>query len=405
MIKVSNLTVRVNGFKILENFSMNVGEGELALITGNSGSGKSLVLKVLSGLAANLYRGITYEGFVEVHGLKPADAWKKGIITYIPQDLSNALILDNVLSELKVFKMDPQKKLELTQFLSGRLDLSADFHTLSAGQKFLALIFLAVASGSKVILIDEPTSYLDSNNLKDTIELLKKLSSELGLTIVIADRSPDLTRCVDKVFLLEKEVSCEPMSLKDVVRGYLNLNHVWFKYPNTRGWVLKDVNLTVEAGEVVLIVGPNGSGKSTLLKIASGMYKQSKGEVLRRGRIFYIPQEPVYWLALDTIEDEVRFRGLSQDIISSAGLNDKRYVSPHALSVGEVRRFSIFLAYASGSPIVLIDEVGLGLDNTSFTCVKRLIEEASARNVATVLTSHNVVEVRHSKVVMLDVSG
>jgi len=404
VIKVTNLTVRVNGYKILENFSMDVGEGELALITGNSGSGKSLVLKVLSGLIDDLYRGVTYEGFVEVHGLNPVDAWRKGIVTYIPQDLSNALISSDLLSELKVFKVSPQKILELTRFLSGRLNLSIDFHALSAGQKFLALISSAIALGFKVILIDEPTSYLDLNNLRDVIALLKKLAGKLGLTIVIADRSPELTRYVDKVFLLEKEVSCRPIALKEVVGGYLNFSNVWFKYPNSREWVLRDVNLRVEAGEVTLVVGPNGSGKSTLLKVASGMYKQSKGEVLKRGRIFYIPQEPLYWMALDTVEDEVRFRGLNPDLISSAGLNSKKDVNPHALSVGEVRRLSIFLAYASGSPLVLIDEVSLGLDKASFTCIEELIEEASARNIATVITSHNLIKIKHSKVVALDVS-
>jgi len=404
VIKVTNLTVGVNGYKIFENFSMDVSEGELALITGNSGSGKSLVLKVLSGLIDDLYRGVTYEGFVEVHGLNPVDAWRKGIVTYIPQDLSNALISSDLLSELKVFKVSPQKILELTRFLSGRLNLSIDFHALSAGQKFLALISTAIALGFKVILIDEPTSYLDLNNLRDVITLLKKLTGELGLTIVIADRSPDLTRYVDKVFLLEKEVSCRPIALKEVVGGYLNFSNVWFKYPNSREWVLRDVNLRVEAGEVTLVVGPNGSGKSTLLKVASGMYKQSKGEVLKRGRIFYIPQEPLYWMALDTVEDEVRFRGLNPDLISSAGLNSKKDINPHALSVGEVRRLSIFLAYASGSPLVLIDEVSLGLDKASFTCVEELIEEASARNIATVITSHNLIKIKHSKVVALDVN-
>src|SRR5215472_1319442 len=57
------------------------------------------------------------------------------------------------------------------------------------------------------------------------------------------------------------------------------------KHPPTEFWALRDVNLTVERGEVLGVVGPNGSGKSTLLQIVSGILEPSRGRVLASGRI------------------------------------------------------------------------------------------------------------------------
>src|SRR5216683_6670762 len=56
-------------------------------------------------------------------------------------------------------------------------------------------------------------------------------------------------------------------------------------HPPTEFWALRDVNLSVERGEILGVVGPNGSGKSTLLQIVSGILEPTRGRVVTRGRI------------------------------------------------------------------------------------------------------------------------
>lgn len=61
------------------------------------------------------------------------------------------------------------------------------------------------------------------------------------------------------------------------------LDHVWFKYPESQDWILRDVNLTIKAGERLALVGVNGAGKTTLVKLLSGLYYPSKGDIKING--------------------------------------------------------------------------------------------------------------------------
>ena len=71
---------------------------------------------------------------------------------------------------------------------------------------------------------------------------------------------------------------------KDTDHGItVDIRHVSFRYPDTERWVLRDVNLSIKAGEKIALVGENGSGKTTLVMLLSRLYRPSEGEILFNG--------------------------------------------------------------------------------------------------------------------------
>jgi ATP-binding cassette, subfamily B, bacterial CvaB/MchF/RaxB len=74
-----------------------------------------------------------------------------------------------------------------------------------------------------------------------------------------------------------------PLGYARPILGRIELRNVWFRYAETEPFVLEDVSLTVEPGQLVTIMGPSGGGKSTLVKIMLGLLEPTSGEVLIDG--------------------------------------------------------------------------------------------------------------------------
>jgi len=78
----------------------------------------------------------------------------------------------------------------------------------------------------------------------------------------------------------------------------ININHLYYRYPNENRFVLEDINLTVQKGDYLIIIGPNGGGKTTLLKLILGLLKTDSGSIQVFGKqpensydkIGYVPQ-------------------------------------------------------------------------------------------------------------------
>ena len=89
----------------------------------------------------------------------------------------------------------------------------------------------------------------------------------------------------------------------------LQMEHVYFQYPDTQEYALEDINLTLQAGEKLALVGANGAGKSTLVKLLCGLYHPTKGRILLDG------------VDISTIQPELYFQEFSvvfQDVFAFA---------------------------------------------------------------------------------------
>ncbi|SFQ40631.1 energy-coupling factor transport system ATP-binding protein [Lachnospiraceae bacterium XBB1006] len=173
----------------------------------------------------------------------------------------------------------------------------------------------------------------------------------------------------------------------------LILNHVNYVYePNTpmERMALRDINLTIEAGEFVGIIGHTGSGKSTLIQQLNGLMKPTYGEVYFHGRDIYdgdfslkelrskvglVFQYPEYQLFETTVFEDVCFGpknlGLSEKEAGLRAFEALEYVkipkelfyqSPFELSGGQKRRVAIAGVLAMRPEVLILDEPTAGLD-------------------------------------------
>ena len=179
-------------------------------------------------------------------------------------------------------------------------------------------------------------------------------------------------------------------------------------------FILKNMNLSLKAGEIVTIVGPNGSGKTTLFKAIIGTVPISKGtiEVKPNLRIGYVPQQ----LKIDqtlpiTVERFLKLSNInfekSQDktelILGSKDLLD---VQINSLSGGEMQRVLLARALINDPQILLLDEATRGLDQPGVATFYRKIENIrKSTNCAILMISHDLHVVMSSSDRVICVNG
>jgi putative ABC transport system ATP-binding protein len=180
---------------------------------------------------------------------------------------------------------------------------------------------------------------------------------------------------------------------------------------------LRDVDLRVEAGELVAVMGPSGSGKSTLLTIAGTLEEPTSGETvvaglevsrlsrnerarLRRHSVGYVFQDFNLLAGLTAVEnvalplelDGVGARAAAtsgQEALAQMDLTEQADRYPDELSGGERQRVAIARAVVGERRIVLADEPTGALDSVNGELVMRLLRAACQRGVAGVVVTHD----------------
>jgi lipoprotein-releasing system ATP-binding protein len=178
--------------------------------------------------------------------------------------------------------------------------------------------------------------------------------------------------------------------------------------------VLRGVDLSVAAGEVIAVLGPSGSGKSTLLHLLAGLDTADGGEVRWSGRRIVHTERDVtrrrashvglvfqhhYLLtelsALENVTLPARIQGrraerAARDLLAAMGLADRDDAPLHALSGGERQRVAVARAMVLGPPVLLADEPTGSLDRSSARDVYRLLcDLARERGSAVVIVTHD----------------
>lgn len=446
----------------LNNLSLTINAGERVAIVGLNGSGKSTLAKIIAGLTA------PDSGYVTLCGEKVfenttacAESYKNarkyiGALFQSPEDQIITTIteediafgLENLQFPRKTMYKRISEALKTVHMEDKRYD---DPSTMSGGQQQRVALASAIAMNSKLLVLDEPTSMLDSFARKDVDALFDNLHKN-GTTIVQITHNFEECKRANRILLLEngilKEVSFNGLktyfSHIELANNHLtkisknkNLTDSRFKenesdiaveisgltvqYDKTSPAVIDDYSLTVKSGETVAIMGENGCGKSTLAKTMCGLLKANSGNITVHGisvrgktskiirqklhqTIGYVMQLPEQQLFADTVRNDVAYGPKNFGLKDSAlkervdetlrllNLENLAEKSPFALSGGQQRLVAIAGVLACKPRVLVLDEPTAGLDFEASLRIREILGMLHNQGVTIILITHNLQE-------------
>ncbi len=348
ILNVENLTFSypLNEHNTLSSVSFSLEKGDFAVLCGQTGSGKTTLLRMLK---PSLCPRGERSGKVSFYG---TDLYENKTnekkIGFVMQNPEQQIVTDKVYHEL-AFALENQnlpnneisrRIAEAAQFF-GIFDIfEENTDILSGGQKQLLNLASVSVMQPDLLILDEPTAQLDPVAAAEFMTVLKKLNTEMGITVLISEhRLDDLLSLCNKLIVVDsveitvcdetsnairninkddkiieympatvrlyKSVKTDsdcPLTVNDgrrfLERNFSNgireyktdetvsvgnkaveINDLYFRYSKDESDVLSGLNLTVYENEIFSILGANGSGKTTALSCIAGLIKPYSGKV------------------------------------------------------------------------------------------------------------------------------
>lgn len=368
---VENLTFkyRTRPELAIENISFELKQGELLLIAGSSGCGKTTLARCINGLIPRSYRG-ELSGKALLYGKEissleiPEMAQTVGTLL---QDPERQIVASNVFNEIAfgpenlglprdeiVMRVEQAMKRLNIEYLRDR-----ETFNLSGGEKQKVALAGVLTMNPSILLLDEPLASLDPASAHEALKAFRSLADEGKTVILVEHRVEDALQIKpDRLLYMEagkikylggieklpteidhtqvklpapwvvqrvkklNKVEETARSHKSAERGepLVVFENVDFRYGEEYPLILQNVNLTINRGDLIAVLGPNGAGKSTLVKHAIGLLKPTRGRVLVEGKdtremsvaqiarvLGYVFQSPTHMLYAPTVTEELEF--------------------------------------------------------------------------------------------------
>ena len=435
----------------LRNINFKVKEGEFILLTGQSGSGKTTVTRLINGLIPHFFEGVL-TGTVKVLGsdiktITPGEMGKN--IASIFQNPRSQFFTTNSTKEvafaLENYGIDRDEMIDRVNCAFHDFEaeslMDRDMFSLSSGEKQKIAIIAAKALNPKIYVFDEPSANLDICSILNLKKMMERLKKQ-GYTVIVSEhRLFYLKNLVDKCLIMKDGKIDRELEKNDIenlhdsdIRAFklrtfklsnikyklkdnlivnkqnadFKVNNLNFSYDVNHS-VLSNCNLEGNFGETVAIVGHNGSGKTTLGKIMSGLLKARGGQFFIEGKltkqkelyksVYFVMQDADYQLYSDSVVSELMLSSMNsikqndekiENAITLLNISSFRNRHPQSLSGGQKQRVTIAAAIASNKKILIFDEPTSGLDYENMKVVSEAINTLRKKGILIFVISHDL---------------
>ena len=415
----------------LAGIDLDVAAGEVVLLEGPSGGGKSTLLRALCGLVPHFHGG-RFSGSVVIDGIdtlatSPAricrvagmvfqDPESQAVLGAVERDVAFGLESAGVDPALIPARVDEALEMAGAAHLRGRA-----ITTLSGGERQRVALAAVLAPGPRLLLLDEPTSQLDEAGAEALLATLRRLT-DAGAGIVLGEHRHDRGRPVADRLVAVRDgriaTPAEPApanarpepARRGIARARLEGIHA--SHPGRE--VLRGVDLTLCAGEITALAGPNGCGKTTLLRVLAGLHQPDAGAVVldraevtdqpaerRFPALGMVGQDPGRHLLTERVHDEVALalarlplaraerrvrvaRALEE--LGLAGLADQH---PLDLSVGQRERVALAAILVAEPGVIVLDEPTRGMDPEGAAALGALLRRRADEGAAVLVATHD----------------
>jgi len=322
----------------LKDISLTVDSGQVLLIAGASGCGKTTLARCINGLIPRSYKG-ELSGKILIGGAEVKDlslAHISQLVGTVLQDPERQILGTKVANEV-AFGLEnlglPREEItarveEALQHLKIPHLMYRETFNLSGGEKQKVALAGVLAMHPSLLLLDEPLASLDPASAQEALHIIRDLADE-GMTVLMVEhRVEDVLRISPEnaIFMMEGEIKYygptsgfdrtvdyhevklpagmimeraaedpPPARLTELrqhstlspetidTKPLVKFEDVSFWYEPDRV-ILHDINVSINRGDVIAVLGPNGAGKTTLVKHAIGLLKPKSGRVLVEGK-------------------------------------------------------------------------------------------------------------------------
>jgi ABC-type sugar transport system ATPase subunit len=455
ILEMKNISKAFPGTQALSAVNFELKPGEIHALIGENGAGKSTLMNILVGIHRMDEGEIIFNG-KKIENLHPYEALSKGI-GIVPQEINlipEVSVAENIFLGKEIKKkngfVDWKETERQAVELLARLDVNIDVHQklgdLSAAFQQLVSIARLLASGSNVLIMDEPTAALTMSETHSLFKSMRNLRVEGKSIIFISHHLEEVVEICDRVTIMRDsrvvhKADIGDITIEDMIFYMANRrieknvkvvekinSNVYFEIKNlSRAKEFKDISFQVRKGEILGIAGLVGSGRTELVRCIFGLTKKDSGKIFLEGKeidinapyiaiengMGYIPEERRKYGIFPNLSVSENMMMPSFDQHSTAGLiklnsldqQCSHYVeelkiktSSNAvliknLSGGNQQKVIISRWMAKGIKLLILDEPTRGIDVNAKGEIHRLIKTMAKSGVTVIVVSSELEEV------------
>jgi energy-coupling factor transporter ATP-binding protein EcfA2 len=432
LLSLHGVTLRYPGIDrpIVKELDLEVHRGERVLLAGPSGCGKSTLLLLMAGVIPELIPG-------DISGTFRRNTDNLAIVLQNPE----AQMIAPTIEEELAFGMENQGiapkliRSKVSELLE-RFGLSTYRHespsALSGGERQKVSLASALALDPELLLLDEPTAYLDPESTASFFDLLQTIDPNTAI-VIVEHKLEHLQHFIDRYYRLDLEGRASSASMdsfqeedflpwklvrlqddtqtadsvhqrsaerKERVIQVKGLSH---RYGEKE--VLKELCADLYRRETVTVMGSNGAGKTTLLEKLAGLLPNAPGTIRIDGddltglsspelyaRLLLLPQNPEHFFLRESTSGELKLASAddSARALTRFRLEERLMeLNPFQLSEGEKRRLNLACAFMDDRPILLIDEPAYGLDYYAYEALVYSLRELKQKKLSVLMATHS----------------